>query len=91
MRLQNFPEFFNTHHTDFEFSLCREVDPEIFFPSKGGSTKAAKRICNQCVHKADCLERALARGERYGIYGGKSEQERRRILKFRRMQIEDAA
>lgn len=61
---------------------CAETDPEAFFPEKGGSTAAAKRICQFCEVRAECLEYALANRERYGIYGGMSERERRQILKW---------
>lgn len=60
-----------------DFALCAEVDPEIFFPEKGGSTLWAKRVCTSCPVTALCLDYALKHGERYGIWGGKSERERR--------------
>ncbi len=46
--------------------ICRQVDPEIFFPEKGQSTKDAKRVCANY-------------GERFGIFGGYSERERRQM------------
>ena len=57
--------------------LCAQTDPELFFPEKGGSTRDAKRICARCDVQAECLEYALAMGERFGIWGGLSERERR--------------
>ena len=60
-------------------ALCAETDPEAFFPEKGGSTRAAKRVCSACTVSADCLEYALAHDERFGIWGGTSEHERRRL------------
>ena len=62
-----------------ERALCAETDPEAFFPEKGGSTREAKKICTGCEVKAECLEYALANDERFGIWGGLSERERRRI------------
>lgn len=62
-------------------ALCRETDPEAFFPEKGGSTKEAKRICGLCAVSGECLTYALERGERFGIWGGLSERERRRLLR----------
>lgn len=62
-----------------ERGLCNQTDPEAFFPEKGGSTKYAKRICSLCEVKADCLEFALAKDERFGVWGGLSERERRKI------------
>jgi WhiB family redox-sensing transcriptional regulator len=61
-------------------ALCREVDPELFFPEKGASTKDAKAVCFACAARLSCLEYALARNERFGIYGGVSERARRKIL-----------
>jgi WhiB family redox-sensing transcriptional regulator len=65
-------------------ALCAETDPEAFFPEKGGSTREAKRVCSGCTVRAECLEAALANDERFGIWGGLSERERRRIRLQRR-------
>jgi WhiB family transcriptional regulator, redox-sensing transcriptional regulator len=62
-----------------EDARCLDADPEAFFPEKGGSTREAKRICSQCEVRDACLEYALANDERFGIWGGMSERERRRL------------
>ncbi|CDQ46162.1 transcription factor WhiB [Mycolicibacterium neoaurum] len=62
-----------------ERGLCAQTDPEAFFPEKGGSTREAKRICQGCEVRDRCLEYALANDERFGIWGGLSERERRRL------------
>ena len=62
-------------------SLCAQTDPEAFFPEKGGSTRDAKRICASCEVRSQCLEYALANDERFGIWGGLSERERRKLRK----------
>jgi WhiB family redox-sensing transcriptional regulator len=62
-----------------ENALCAQTDPEAFFPEKGGSTREAKRICQGCEVRDACLEYALANDERFGIWGGLSERERRRL------------
>ncbi len=62
-----------------ERALCAQTDPEAFFPEKGGSTREAKRICMGCEVRDACLEYALAHDERFGIWGGLSERERRRL------------
>ena len=62
-----------------ERALCAQTDPEAFFPEKGGSTREAKRICLGCEVRDNCLEYALAHDERFGIWGGLSERERRRL------------
>ena len=62
-----------------ERALCAQTDPEAFFPEKGGSTREAKKVCLGCEVRADCLEYALLHDERFGIWGGLSERERRRL------------
>ncbi len=62
-------------------ALCAETDPEAFFPEKGGSTREAKKVCVSCEVRAECLDFALGNDERFGIWGGLSERERRRLKK----------
>jgi WhiB family redox-sensing transcriptional regulator len=62
-----------------ELALCAQTDPEAFFPEKGGSTREAKRVCQSCEVRQECLEYALGNDERFGIWGGLSERERRRL------------
>jgi WhiB family redox-sensing transcriptional regulator len=62
-------------------SLCAQTDPEAFFPEKGGSTRDAKKICASCEVRMHCLEYALENDERFGIWGGLSERERRKLRK----------
>ena len=66
-----------------ERALCAQTDPEAFFPEKGGSTREAKRICADCPVADPCLEYALGNDERFGIWGGLSERERRRARRLR--------
>ena len=60
-------------------ALCAQTDPEAFFPEKGGSTREAKKVCRSSEVRAECLEYALEHDERFGIWGGLSERERRRL------------
>jgi WhiB family transcriptional regulator, redox-sensing transcriptional regulator len=62
---------------------CMGVDPELFFPERGASTREAKEVCRGCVVREDCLEYALANGEKFGIWGGLSERERRKVRRSR--------
>lgn len=62
---------------------CLGVDPDLFFPERGASTREAKEVCRGCVVRVDCLEFALQNGEKFGIWGGLSERERRRIRRQR--------
>ena len=64
-------------------ALCAQTDPEAFFPEKGGSTRDAKKICTTCEVRAQCLEYALQNDERFGIWGGLSERERRKLRRGR--------
>jgi len=65
-----------------EKALCAETDPEAFFPEKGGSTREAKKVCMGCEVRVECLDYALENDERFGIWGGLSERERRRLKKL---------
>jgi WhiB family redox-sensing transcriptional regulator len=60
-------------------AACTSANPEAWFPEKGGSTRDAKRVCDTCDVVAECLAYALERDERFGIWGGKSERERRKL------------
>ena len=62
---------------------CLGVDPDLFFPERGASTREAKEVCRGCVVRNDCLEYALDNGEKFGIWGGLSERERRRLRRQR--------
>ena len=60
-------------------ALCAQTDPDVFYPVKGGSTRDAKRICQRCPVIAACSQWALDHDERYGVWGGMSEWDRRRL------------
>jgi len=62
---------------------CLGVDPDLFFPERGTSTAAPKAVCAGCVVRDECLEYALVNGEKFGVWGGLSERERRRIRRQR--------
>ena len=64
-----------------EQAICPSVDPEIFHVDKGGSTRAAKRVCFRCPVRLDCLTHALKHDEKFGIWGGLSPGERERVLR----------
>lgn len=66
-----------------DLANCLGVDPDLFFPERGASTREAKEVCRGCVVQGDCLEYALRNGEKFGIWGGMSERERRRIRRQR--------
>ncbi len=67
-------------------AACREAPPDMFFPV--GSTgpalnqiDAAKAVCRGCDVQSECLEFALATNQEAGVWGGTSEDERRRLRK----------
>ncbi|MGH8897833.1 MAG: WhiB family transcriptional regulator [Egibacteraceae bacterium] len=69
-------------------AACVDCDPEFFFPV--GSTgpaldqiAQAKAVCEQCAVTAQCLEWALETNQHYGVWGGKSEDERRTMHRAR--------
>ncbi len=71
-------------HADWhDRANCLGVDPDLFFPERGASTREAKEVCRGCEVRHDCLEFALQNGEKFGIWGGLSERERRRIRRQR--------
>jgi WhiB family redox-sensing transcriptional regulator len=65
------------------FSNCLDIDPDLFFPERGASQKEAKAVCRSCIVREECLEYALDNHEKFGIWGGLSERERRRYLRQR--------
>ncbi len=66
-----------------DLANCRGADPDLFFPERGASTRTAKSICRECSVRAECLEFAIVSSEKFGIWGGLSERERRKIRRER--------
>ena len=64
---------------------CAGVDPDLFFPERGDSVKAAKAVCQGCAVRAECLDYALRLGIKFGVFGGKSERERRALRRTLRV------
>lgn len=60
-------------------ALCREVDPELFFPEKGCFGRDAIRVCAKCPVQPECLDWALERRELDGVWGGFTANERRHL------------
>jgi len=58
-------------------AACADADPAVFFPEHGRAATQAKAMCAGCAVRAECLDFALASHERFGIYGGMTEKERR--------------
>ncbi len=64
-----------------EKAKCLGMDPEIFFPPTEEEAWRAKEVCRGCPVRRECLEFALKYGERYGVWGGFSEQERKALFR----------
>lgn len=60
---------------------CRDTDPSFFYPTGASGVQEAKRYCHGCPVRLECLAHALSRGEKFGVWGGTSERERRRMRK----------
>lgn len=70
--------------TWMEEALCAQTDPDIFYPEKGGSTAPATSVCASCAVRAECLEYAVANDIRHGIWGGTSDNDRKRMARERK-------
>ena len=73
---------------------CLGVDPALFFPERGEAhdvAREAREVCDGCTVTVECLEYALEIGETLGIWGGKSERERRKLRRARSRATRDAA
>jgi WhiB family redox-sensing transcriptional regulator len=72
-------------------AACRGLDPELFFSSDDIANRQerlereaeAKAVCTRCTVRTDCLSYALDAGERYGVWGGLTAQERRALGRSR--------
>ena len=66
-----------------ERAACAGDNPNLFFPEPGDSSaviKAAKRVCALCPVRVECLEYALQYDGMPGIWGGKTQRERRKLF-----------
>ena len=61
---------------------CRGMDPDLFFPQRGEGTREARLVCATCPVRQPCLDYAIDGGEAFGMWGGLSGRERRRIRRL---------
>jgi WhiB family redox-sensing transcriptional regulator len=73
-----------------ERGLCREVDPELWFPQKGGSGNEARKICARCEVRSVCLAWAVESDQQFGIWGGVSERQLKALKRQRRAALAGA-
>lgn len=76
-------------------AACRDSDPHLFFPigdsgPAAAHAEAAKAVCRQCPVRVDCLEYALTSNQDAGVWGGATEEERRKLRRQRRISGERA-
>lgn len=64
------------------FAACRDAEPSVFFSGSRADERSALALCSTCTVRADCLDHALEVRERFGVWGGTTEQDRRRILRM---------
>ena len=64
-----------------ERAACFGIDPDVFFPISEEEAGPALTYCGSCRIREECLAWALKNGERYGVWGGMTEQQRRRIAR----------
>lgn len=67
-----------------DLAACRDIAVELFFPPAEQESDIAKAVCSNCTVREPCLDFALAEGERFGIWGGLTSQERRSVAAKRR-------
>ncbi len=63
------------------YSACRDADAELFFAKTRVDERAALAVCSACPVVEACLEFALEARERFGVWGGTHERERRRLFR----------
>jgi len=63
------------------FSACRDKDPDLFFAETKSGEKTAMSICHSCPVRSECLEYAFEADIRFGIWGGLTEKQRRRLVR----------
>ena len=69
-----------------DHAACRDTNPDLFFPvgTTGPAIEQidqAKAVCNECQSQVPCLEFALITNQDSGVWGGTSEEERRKLRK----------
>ena len=62
--------------------LCVGSDPDLFFPQRGEDMSCACEMCRSCPVRQACLDYAIESNQRFGIWGGKSPSQRRRMQRL---------
>ncbi|MDQ3940938.1 MAG: WhiB family transcriptional regulator [Actinomycetota bacterium] len=72
-------------------AACKQVPVQLFFPPAEQEADEAKMVCAMCEVRQPCLEFAIEAGERFGVWGGLTPQERRSLVAKRRSRARAAA
>lgn len=72
-------------------TLCSPLNAELFFPEEHQSHREAKKICHACPVSQDCLDYALEANEKFGIWGGLNQTERKKLKRKSARQLGSAA
>lgn len=67
-----------------ERAACRGRSVEMFFSEEPADIRAALRVCQACPVRQPCYELAMANREYFGVWGGTTERERRRVFRAER-------
>lgn len=67
-----------------ERAACSDADLELFYSVEDDDVRAALAYCRTCVVRQACLEHAMAQREAFGVWGGTTERERRRVFRAER-------
>ena len=63
------------------YGKCVDEPLDVFFPNDGVGVEKAKKVCQECLVQETCLAYALCNRIKYGVWGGRSERQRRRMLR----------
>ena len=63
------------------FSACKGEDASLFFAATRADERAALAVCDTCTVADECLEFALETLERFGVWGGTNERDRRKMFR----------
>lgn len=65
-------------------AACAGMDTNLFYPERGEDNAQAVAVCRDCPVREQCLDHAVRNGETYGVWGGLSGKQRRRLRRDRR-------
>jgi WhiB family redox-sensing transcriptional regulator len=73
-----------------KYGLCAQTDPEAFFPDNSRVGRNAKKVCQGCEVKEKCLKYALDTNQRFGVWGGLSEGQLKKLRRERKAEVAQA-